>query len=476
MTLVGLLAGRSWFRVASWYVGAVIVASGVTYEVIKRNFGPTQAVKLLILTAALAFAVWALERPYVAVYGALTAAAFEQQVTVLGFRTGTAEVALIVFAPPMVMLWRRQALSLGLRLAFIALPVGALLSMYTAHNASQALWGTVRWALVLNFVAATISLLWAEGEGGFRRLALWIANLGTVVGMFALLQRSGRFVIVGAPYQFAHPDSTFGYYTVYANFMAVATVVAVGLFLISVKKRDSAAVIMASSSVAVGVYCIMFALSRGALLTLGAGLAFLMLVRGRKPQAFIGGIFALAVAGVATFALTSPETIQLLARRFQDSSSSDTIRESLHAAGRTLLDKHPLGIGYNNFEGLLANGLVSADQPLAHAHNLYIQMGLDAGWLGLVAFVVIVSTALLRAIRSGLRSGGYAYPATFGAALAGYLANGPFDYLLYETGSMIVLAALIAGALVIQVSRTRPNRPISRERFRHPRLHPAPAP
>jgi hypothetical protein len=410
-------------------------------------------VKLLILAAAVGLAVWAIGRPAVAVYGTLTAAAFEQQVTVLGFKTGTVELALIVFAPAIVLLWRRQALSGGVRIACVALLAGSALSMYSAQDFGQALWGAARWALVLNFIAATISLVWAEGDRTHRRLALWIANLGTFVGVFALLQRSGHYLIVGPPYQSAHPDSTFGYYTVYSNFMAVASIVAVELLLTSIQKRDSTGAAMAAISALLGVYCIAFALSRGALLTLGVGVVFLMLVRLRRPLAFIGGGLAVALAGLTAYTLTPPETIQLFTLRFQDSANSDSIRASLHSAGQTLLNTNPLGIGYNNFQGLVASGAVSADQALAHSHNLYIQMGLDVGWLGLAGFISLVAIALLRALRFGLRSGGYAYPAIFGAALSGYLANGPYDYLLYETGSMIVLAALIAGALATYCAR-----------------------
>jgi O-antigen ligase len=115
----------------------------------------------------------------------------------------------------------------------------------------------------------------------------------------------------------------------------------------------------------------------------------------------------------------------------------------LQDAGFELLTRSPVGIGFDNFSALIASGAIRANQALVHAHNTFIQVGLDGGWLGLTGFLILTVGAVWVAFRSK----GSTAQVSFGAALAGFLVQVTQDYFFFEPASLIFFGLLIAGAL-----------------------------
>lgn len=446
----GRLAG------VAWHAGPALVAVAGGLAVARMNLvDPIQIARVGLLVVSVGLAVVALDRPLIALYGTLTAAAFQQEIVLLGVKTGTVELALVAFAPALLLAARRAERPLLPVLAGVLLVAGSAVSAFSATNVALALWGAVRWALVVNLVLATTALLRAGGEREQARFTSWIVGIGVVVGVLGLLQQRGIYTFVGPPYKF-QPDSSFGYYTVYANFMAVCAVLAVGVATRGLARRAAAPVLLATGAAFVTLFALVGATSRGGLLALAVGLAALVLFRVRRPGSFLGGA-AVVTGGLLAVYLALPRSmVDAVLERRLDSAGSDRIRGLLQQAGRALLLAHPEGIGYLNFQAAVTGSGVTVRRALEHAHELFVQVGLDAGWLGLAGFAAWVVGGLAPAVREGLRTRGHGYPAICGAAVLGYLAQGLGDYLFYETGSMIFFAALLSCAGL----RTRPAPPV----------------
>ena len=146
--------------------------------------------------------------------------------------------------------------------------------------------------------------------------------------------------------------------------------------------------------------------------------------------------------------MTPTTTRTQLINRFSTpvgSQTEDQQRLTLQATGRSALTHDPIGLGYGNFPFYLAQhpapgiGLV-----FFHSRRLFIQVGLDAGWLGLAASSCLSGELSSAALRAGLR--GDIRTTAFGAALCGLMAQGLFDYLFYEISMLAMWVVLVFGA------------------------------
>lgn len=206
--------------------------------------------------------------------------------------------------------------------------------------------------------------------------------------------------------------------------------------------------------------------SRGALFAVALGLSVYATLHRRWllpliPLALLAGLALNNLAG-------GPLPTQYAYLR-----SVDNVPESLetrtaiwqHAAGMLL--RAPLGIGVNNFETAAAlepaaqppaeltpnataqGGLadVFAGRAIPHAHNLFLQIGLDTGIIGLGAFVVVLGVALYRAWRAYRQGVERALAIGVLAAFVVILTHGMLDLIFWNAKPELFLWATIGLAL-----------------------------
>ncbi|HEX7125569.1 MAG TPA: O-antigen ligase family protein, partial [Thermodesulfobacteriota bacterium] len=117
---------------------------------------------------------------------------------------------------------------------------------------------------------------------------------------------------------------------------------------------------------------------------------------------------------------------------FDPTAERNLDRLARYRIGLAVIRDHPiLGIGP---EGVVANyeryaGLAQTEGP-SHLHNTFLQLLAERGPLGLAAWVVAVTAAMLHALRAVSRVGPEARGAAAGVGLAllGVLALGVFNY------------------------------------------------
>ncbi len=388
------------------------------------------------------FAIAAMmKRPYLAPFLVIVAAVYDRHIYYgldsLELTTLLIVLALTapVFAAAAI---RRGGLSAYVVVGSLLLAIGLVAAALGAQDGTEATLGTVRWLLVLNMIVGTAAMCGAR-PNLTRQLTWWMVTGGAVAAIFGILQRSGKYFLVGPPYADGVYNSTFGYYTNFANFMALASVLGLGL-LLELRRTHRRGGFWALAMTVLCAISVVQSLSRGALICMLIGIAVIMFRQVTRPGRFLGILATLGGLGGIIW-LVIPEADQTaLINRFIVQPGGDVVREQMQAGGMQLATEHPLGIGFNNFQAYVSTGIVDASKALAHSHNTFLQMALDAGWIGFAGFVILTVGACFAAIRAkhnALRLGA-------GAALIGFLGQVTQDFFFFEAASLTLFGLVLA--------------------------------
>lgn len=427
---------RDWLLLAGFPVA--LVAGFYSTFAGERGFTLAAGSVALIAVLLLGF-----KYTHLAPYLVVAAAIFDREIRVSEtFQVTTLTVLLLVLAPGfMRAAVRSHALPRFAVVGTWLLALGFLFAAIVAARPELAWQGLLRWLPALAMVLG-VAAMCATHKGMPRRLGWAILAGGAVSGLFGILQRSGVYAIVGPPYVANVTDSTFGYYSNFANFQALASVVGLGLILASVKTRRRLP-LPVSAATALCLYMVVTSFSRGAFVLVGAGLLVLLAREVARPGRFIAICAGIGALGWIILQVTPTYYVDEIVAKFSSSQGGDAVRAQLQTGGLDLLAQRPLGIGFNNFSSVVTSGEVYSTQALAHSHSTFIQMGLDAGWLGLVGFVVLV----VGAAWVGFRGQGGTMAVAYSAALIGFLIQVSQDYFFFEQASLVMFGLLIAGSL-----------------------------
>jgi len=424
--------------------GALAAVLAAVFAIVLYKVGnPQHQLKVGLGVVAAIVVVLAATRPVFAlglVFGLLP---FEYRV----YGIGTDEA--LIFTVGLVLAHRiqRRRLPMWIFLAGAALVVGSALSALNAQSAGSALWGAVRWLGVLVLLAEAFSILRDEPNAA-RKMVDIISCAAIVVVFFGLLQKEGIYLLVGSPYQAGNIQSFFSYYTNYGGFVAIVAVLASGEVLAALDEHERTRAIAYMGVVVFMLFGVGISASRGALLALGGGWAALLVLSLRRGGLVVRVVAILGVLAAAAYAATPSSTTSRYVARFSSPlglQTEDQQRFALQKLGEHALGQNPLGIGYNNFRFYLAkHPIPQANQIFYHSHFTVVQIGLDAGWLGMAGFLVLYGGAMLGAIRAGPWRG--LRNIACAAALTGFMAQGLFDYLFFEISFVAIFAALVWGA------------------------------
>jgi hypothetical protein len=381
-----------------------------------------------------------------AVYGAPIVAIFDRPVPILGLQVGAAVAALAVFGPALAAQWKHASLPRPIQWGMGLLLAGGVLALFFAPDLGTASLGVVTWALALNYAIGVVGYA-RQQPGTPANLALLVSALGALVAALGLLQGAGHYTVVGPPFAADRIDSTFGYYSNYGNFVALAAVVSLGATLALAADGRGRAATAAAGFAALNGYAAVTSLSRGAILCLTGGAVVLILLNLRRLTALLAIALTTAGVGLITYLAVPDNVWTELADRFSQEPGGDLTRRTLQHAGRELMTSTPVGIGFGNFRDVVTGSGVAVGRTiLAHCHELYVQIGLDLGWLGLAGFLLLVLGALSVGVRTAWAQP-VSYAAAFTAALTGVLVQGFNDYFFFETASLVAFVVLLAGCL-----------------------------
>jgi O-Antigen ligase len=425
---------------------AVILSALVGIAMVKLGTVQRELKAILIMGAGIAMIIAAL-RPEAGLAMLLVLMPFEFHFS----GTGTNEVVIIAMA--MVLAWRIQASSIPawMFLGGIALALGSFAAAVGAQNQTDALWGGVRWAAAIILLFAATSVFRGNREATRRMVDIFTGS-AVVVVIFAFAQKAGVYVLVGSPYFSGHPNSFFGIYTVYAGYTAMAATLATGEILIAWYARRPLRASVYGGALIFILTGIAISTSRGGLLALGAGWLLLLVLNVRRGSVIAHACAIFAIFIVAAYLATPESTRVAIQQRISTqggASAEDKTRFALQKAGEHGLLEKPFGLGYENFPFYLREHVHNANiqKVFDHAHETPVEIGLDAGWLGLAGFLLLWGWPVGRVLiyRSGGQSAIRA--SAFAAAMGGFMAQGLFDYLFYEIDVLIFFLAMVWGVV-----------------------------
>jgi putative inorganic carbon (HCO3(-)) transporter len=133
-------------------------------------------------------------------------------------------------------------------------------------------------------------------------------------------------------------------------------------------------------------------------------------------------------------------------------------------AGWDMFSEHPwLGVGIGNYEPVYpAYALPYWDDPLGHAHNYYLNIGAEAGLVGLSAYLILWAAVFWQAWRAVRRTSGYWQGVAVGIlGILTHLTVHNFFDNLYVHGMYVHIAILLGLIFVAAPVRQSSNTTIA---------------
>ncbi|MGU3293318.1 O-antigen ligase family protein [Williamsia sp. M5A3_1d] len=366
--------------------------------------------------------------------------------------SGTSDLVLLAVTPCYFFCMLSSQRKNSYFLALTSISVLSALIAALSNNYQQSWFGFARWLLILVVVGGIAATVRSVSR---RRLAasfyLALAAAASLAAIFGILQRSGFYRFVGPPYHPPDIDSTFGYYSNYSAFLAFAVVILLNAAFDIANLQGCGRALCAVAS----LLCLTQVgqgFSRGAIIYVGVGIGILLLGSLRTPKLAIAQLAAV-VGSIILLVLTVPNSaLKSTYERFFSAQGGDVFRRGEQQAGNLLLREHPLGLGFGGFYRELSTNVGIFPVPLAHPHRLWLAVGLEIGFVGVICMCLMVAIICFRLIRSWLHSPSVLAVGCI-AALVATFVQGYNDYFFIETSNLSIFAVLLGIALCAQQDR-----------------------
>lgn len=213
---------------------------------------------------------------------------------------------------------------------------------------------------------------------------------------------------------------------VLGEYLGLVIPLIIGVFWATGKFRQKPLIVLV---LAVMTLCLILTFSRGAWVGLAMSvLAFALL---KEPRLLV---LILALAVISPMFLPSVVTNRIASIGSLE-DSSNAFRVTIWIAVLRMIKDYWLtgvGLGLNAFSRVYRDYMI-AGAPAVHAHNLYLEVGLEMGILGLLALLWMVFRGFSEALVGIENNYKTSYIlAGIMAALAGHLLHGLFDYVWYS--------------------------------------------
>jgi O-antigen ligase len=359
--------------------------------------------------------------------------------------------------------------SIGVTKAFGLLLVASWLAAVSTRGGSErdfiTAHPTMTYVLAIFVAWSTLSVVWAESapvamNASFRYVqnlllflivftavrrrnhAVWMTSAfvsgATIAAIFAIIYRPDP-----GQYDVARAAGTVGDPNELASVL-VAGVILAGVLVVLLKRTPPLRIAAAAAATicAVGLFV---TFSRGGLVALGFAALASVFVAGRWRPAILTTMATIGILGVSYFAFVAPQE----SRDRITKLDGGTGRTDIWRVGSRMVSAHPVrGVGSGNFQ--LTSGHYLLEKPGAVrydyfidkpkvAHNTYLHVLAELGFVGVGLFLAIVSFALACAFRAARR----------------FMQAGDLDMELLTRGLILAVIGLLAADFFISAQYSK---------------------
>ncbi len=361
------------------------------------------------------------------------------------------------------------ALTMPLVLFLAVLCLSALGSESLQHSVKE----IVKWVEVL----ALYVLVANELSGPWRRVLVAVllgtGALAAVQGIAQFLLQSGpeEFILFG---RFMRAYGTFEQPNPYAGYLGLTLPVAVGMIfagLVTTDRRiQTRWLVWAGGTGVLMAAALVMSWSRGAWLGAAAALGVIVIaVVARSGRTAVLGMVLVVLLAYLVLAsglsLLPPSVVQrfsdfvpylgvLDVRGMEVTDANYAVLERMAhwQSALAMWTDHPwFGVGIGNYEVAYAQyALPQWSLPLGHAHNYYLNIGAEAGAIGLLAYLGLVGAALLQSWRAARTACGWRWGVALGVlgVLVHLSVHSVFDNLFVH--AMYLQLAILLGLIALE--------------------------
>ena len=275
-----------------------------------------------------------------------------------------------------------------------------------------------------------------RGEDAFVFLSVFALFIISVIGvaeyLFGMAELrwvdASRFGNIGGRVTslFSNPNILAVYLLLYFPLSLLAT------FLPQNKKRLR---LFYGATAVLCALCILLTWSRGAWLGLALECFLLLLFHSKKSRVILFCLPPIALSALPFL----PQSFRGRLFSIGDlGESSIRYRLQTWSGALRMLRGHPLGIGIGEWAWriIYPHYAVSGTKTVMHAHNIFLQVAIELGIVGVVLFLLLIVWALRRGIRKK--------NIVAVAGVAGVLFMGQFDHLWYYPGMLVPFWSMLA--------------------------------
>lgn len=361
--------------------------------------------------------------------------------------------------------------------AMLLLVAALSLSLLNAPSYREGLPELLKWVQVLILYWCVAACLPARHVGWLLAGMLAAGAGQALLGLYQFLTQTGPepFVLLG---RFMRASGTFGQPNPYAGYLGLVAPLAISLALWAWTAGQAWWLRLGLTGIAMLTSLgLLLSWSRGAWIAFAAATMVVVLAHARRaaPLVVLVGALAIGLAFLLGAADLLPgsvigrlsdleEYLGLVDIRSVeiDDANFSVIERVAHwqAALAMWADKPWLGVGIGNYATVYPDfALPRWQEPLGHAHNVYLNFAAEAGLLGFLSYLVLWLAAGWQALRALNR--GDLLGAAIAAGVLGVLTHATIHNLfdnLWVQHSYLQLALLL-GMLAVLQARPAPGEP-----------------
>jgi putative inorganic carbon (hco3(-)) transporter len=240
--------------------------------------------------------------------------------------------------------------------------------------------------------------------------------------------------------------STMGNPNIYAGYLVVVIALAIGMMLAARQWKSKFAYVGLIGTLSA---CLALTYCRGSWLSFLGVLAILGLMRSKKF------LWLIIIAPLAA-RWVNPMLLERLISIANPVDSSSALRIALWESSFAMLLEHPfLGIGWGAYWMVYPSYdffITDSATTIYHAHNMFLHIGAELGFMGLAAFLWLLISVLkmtLSMYRRCLRPDVCGAALGLAAAFCGIILSGFTDYVMFNIQMSILFWALMGLTTVI---------------------------